>query len=179
MTERPTTDNLQLTTHCVVIRNPASRHSLSDERLEQTLQIARDAGWRVECTTTDHEGHAIEIARDAAAAGAFVRIDMEDHTKTDATLAIGRAVRPINAGHGDSGVVIQAVNYGRYAITGEVASPQVDLDGGNIASGAYTANTKSTPSCKASDYRQPAAGYLVQFNSHYVPHFRGLAYLVK
>jgi len=84
----------------------------------------------------------------------------------------------MNGSHG-TGVVIQAVNYGRYAITGEVASPQVDLDGGNIASGAYTANTKSTPSCKASDYRQPAAGYLVQFNSHYVPHFRGLAYLVK
>jgi proline dehydrogenase len=44
----------------------------------------------------------------AAAHDAFVRIDMEDHTTTDATLAVWRAVRPINAGHGDSGVVIQA-----------------------------------------------------------------------
>ena len=44
----------------------------------------------------------------AATHDAFVRIDMEDHTTTDATLALWRAVRPINAGHGDSGVVIQA-----------------------------------------------------------------------
>jgi proline dehydrogenase len=44
----------------------------------------------------------------AATHDAFVRIDMEDHTTTDATLAIWRALRPINAGRGDSGVVIQA-----------------------------------------------------------------------
>jgi proline dehydrogenase len=44
----------------------------------------------------------------AAAHEAFVRLDMEDHTTTDATLAIWRELRPINAGHGDSGVVIQA-----------------------------------------------------------------------
>jgi proline dehydrogenase len=44
----------------------------------------------------------------AATHDAFVRIDMEDHTTTDATLALWRAVRPINAGHGDSGVVVQA-----------------------------------------------------------------------
>jgi proline dehydrogenase len=41
----------------------------------------------------------------AAAAGAFVRIDMEDHTKTDRTLELWRDLRPVNA---DSGVVIQA-----------------------------------------------------------------------
>jgi Flp pilus assembly protein TadG len=83
----------------------------------------------------------------------------------------------LNGSHG-TGVVIQAVNNGRYAITGEVASPQVDLDGGNLASGPATVNTKGNP-CASSQYTQPAAGYLVQFNSHYVPHFRGLAYLVK
>jgi proline dehydrogenase len=44
----------------------------------------------------------------AATHEAFVRIDMEDHTTTDATLALWRALRPVNAGHGDSGVVIQA-----------------------------------------------------------------------
>jgi proline dehydrogenase len=44
----------------------------------------------------------------AATHEAFVRIDMEDHTATDATLAIWREVRPVNAGHGESGVVIQA-----------------------------------------------------------------------
>ncbi|HZC32049.1 MAG TPA: proline dehydrogenase family protein [Candidatus Bathyarchaeia archaeon] len=48
------------------------------------------------------------IAARAATRDAFVRFDMEDHATTDATLAIWRAVRPINAGHGDSGVVIQA-----------------------------------------------------------------------
>lgn len=41
----------------------------------------------------------------AAATGAFVRIDMEDHTKTDATLALWRELRSVNP---DSGVVIQA-----------------------------------------------------------------------
>jgi proline dehydrogenase len=44
----------------------------------------------------------------AAATETFVRIDMEDHSTTDATLAIWRELRPINAGRGDSGVVIQA-----------------------------------------------------------------------
>jgi len=44
----------------------------------------------------------------AGAHEAFVRLDMEDHTTTDATLAIWRDLRPVNAGRGDSGVVIQA-----------------------------------------------------------------------
>ncbi len=41
----------------------------------------------------------------AARHGAFVRIDMEDHARTDATLAIWRDLRPLNPA---SGVVIQA-----------------------------------------------------------------------
>lgn len=45
------------------------------------------------------------VFRTAADLGAFVRIDMEDHTKTDATLALWRELRPLNP---DSGVVIQA-----------------------------------------------------------------------
>ncbi|MBA2381231.1 MAG: proline dehydrogenase family protein [Chloroflexi bacterium] len=48
------------------------------------------------------------ILERAAATEAFVRIDMEDHTTTDATLTLWRDLRPINAGRGDSGVVIQA-----------------------------------------------------------------------
>ena len=44
----------------------------------------------------------------AAAAGAFVRIDMEDHTTTDATLELWRELRPIMAGSGDVGVVLQS-----------------------------------------------------------------------
>jgi len=54
------------------------------------------------------------VAR-AVETGAFVRIDMEDHTTTDATLALWREVRPIGAtevpvdGEGaDVGVVIQS-----------------------------------------------------------------------
>ncbi len=48
------------------------------------------------------------ILSHAAEVEAFVRIDMEDHTTTDATLALWRELRPLNAGRGDSGVVIQA-----------------------------------------------------------------------
>jgi proline dehydrogenase len=44
----------------------------------------------------------------AASVGAFVRIDMEDHTTTDATLDLWGQLRPVMAGSGDVGVVIQA-----------------------------------------------------------------------
>ncbi|MDQ3407799.1 MAG: proline dehydrogenase family protein [Chloroflexota bacterium] len=45
------------------------------------------------------------IVERAAGLGAFVRIDMEDHTRTDATLDIAR---DLYAQHGDVGVVIQS-----------------------------------------------------------------------
>jgi proline dehydrogenase len=48
------------------------------------------------------------IVTRAATHGSFVRIDMEDHSKTDATLDLWRAVRPFNRASGDTGVVIQA-----------------------------------------------------------------------
>jgi proline dehydrogenase len=44
----------------------------------------------------------------ASASGGFVRIDMEDHTTTDATLEVWRDLRPLMAGSGDAGVVLQA-----------------------------------------------------------------------
>jgi proline dehydrogenase len=44
----------------------------------------------------------------AAGLGAFVRIDMEDHSTTDATLDLWHQLRPLMAGSGDVGVVIQA-----------------------------------------------------------------------
>lgn len=44
----------------------------------------------------------------AADLGAFVRIDMEEHTTTDATLDLWRQVRPVMAGSGDVGLVIQS-----------------------------------------------------------------------
>ncbi len=55
------------------------------------------------------------IVAKAAGMGGFVRIDMEDHPTTDATLALWRAVRPANALNGpidggpDVGIVIQAM----------------------------------------------------------------------
>jgi proline dehydrogenase len=45
------------------------------------------------------------VFRKAAEVGAFVRIDMEDHTRTDQTLDLWRELRPLNL---ESGVVIQA-----------------------------------------------------------------------
>ncbi len=45
------------------------------------------------------------VFRKAAETGAFVRIDMEDHTKTDATLDLWRELRSVDPA---SGVVIQA-----------------------------------------------------------------------
>jgi proline dehydrogenase len=53
-------------------------------------------------------GNVERILARAAEREAFVRIDMEDHATTDATLALWRELRPVNAGRGDSGVVIQA-----------------------------------------------------------------------
>ena len=44
----------------------------------------------------------------ASGAGGFVRIDMEDHTTTDATFALWRELRPLMAGTGEVGVVLQA-----------------------------------------------------------------------
>jgi proline dehydrogenase len=50
------------------------------------------------------------IVAKAVEKGAFVRIDMEDHTTTDATLALWRDVRPSGweSGGADVGVVIQS-----------------------------------------------------------------------
>jgi proline dehydrogenase len=56
-----------------------------------------------------HENIGAIVAR-AVETGAFVRIDMEDHTTTDATLALWRDVRPAGWADGgaDVGVVIQS-----------------------------------------------------------------------
>ncbi len=44
----------------------------------------------------------------ASAAEGFVRIDMEDHSTTDRTLELWHELRPIMAGSGDVGVVLQS-----------------------------------------------------------------------
>jgi proline dehydrogenase len=67
---------------------------LSQMGLELDEDVCRDSLTRI-------------LAR-AADTDAFVRFDMEGHATTDATLAMWRELRSINAGRGDSGVVIQA-----------------------------------------------------------------------
>lgn len=56
----------------LVIRNPASRRALSEQKLRAVLQAARDAGWRIEAVATDAAGHATELARQAAISGVDV-----------------------------------------------------------------------------------------------------------
>lgn len=69
----PATDKPQpANSRCILIRNPASRHGLAGARMEAVLQIAREAGWVIDCVATEHEGHATQIARDAAANGTDV-----------------------------------------------------------------------------------------------------------
>jgi len=81
-----------------------------------------------------------------------------------------------NGSHGTV-VTLQAASTQRYAVTGEVVAPQVDLNGGNLINGAY--NPSNPGLCPANGYVNNTAGLLDQFNPHYVPHWRGLAYLVK
>lgn len=61
-------------TTCLVIRNPASRRSLDDRRLDAAIGVARDAGWDVAISSTAQENHATDLARDAAARGIDVVI---------------------------------------------------------------------------------------------------------
>lgn len=89
-----------------------------------------------------------------------------------------------NGSHGTV-VTLQAVSTSHtppasYAVNGEVVAPQVDINGGNLVNGAYVPSTYPG-ACPASGsgYSNSPAGLLVQFNPHYVPHWRGLAYLVK
>ncbi len=59
-------------TTCLVIRNPASRRSLDERRLNAALKVARADGWDVTVATTEQENHATELARDATARGVDV-----------------------------------------------------------------------------------------------------------
>jgi hypothetical protein len=79
---------------------------------------------------------------------------------------------------------IQAVSTGPYAVEGELISPRVTLQGGNVApsSGTIIASvpngTVGTAGCTGG-YHDNLAGRLVQYNQAYAPQFRGYAYLVK
>ncbi len=85
-------------------RYVATLHALAERDAERNVslkltQMGLDIGHDL-CRDT-----VATVFRTAADLGAFVRIDMEDHTKTDRTLAIWRELRPLNP---NSGVVIQA-----------------------------------------------------------------------
>ena len=70
----------------------------------------------------------------ATATDSFVRFDMEAHPTTDATLGLWRELRPINAGHGDSGVVIQAALRRSAADVGALVGEQARI---RLCKGAY------------------------------------------
>jgi YegS/Rv2252/BmrU family lipid kinase len=53
-------------TTCVLIRNPAARRALDDATLARVLEIARAAGWRIECATSEYPQHPTQLAREAA-----------------------------------------------------------------------------------------------------------------
>jgi YegS/Rv2252/BmrU family lipid kinase len=56
----------------MVVRNPASRGRLDAAALAQAIEVLRRGGWDVTVVETEREGHAIDIARDAAARGVDV-----------------------------------------------------------------------------------------------------------
>ena len=51
----------------LLIRNPASRRQLKPEQLDDAVDVLRSAGWQVTVATTEREGHATDLAREAAA----------------------------------------------------------------------------------------------------------------
>ena len=85
-------------------RYVATLHALAERGLERNVSLKlTQMGLDIDpglCRATVERVFAA-----AASVGAFVRIDMEDHAKTDRTLDLWRAVRPLNPA---SGVVIQA-----------------------------------------------------------------------
>jgi proline dehydrogenase len=78
---------------------------LDDERLDATISIKLTAlGLDLDLDLCRENLEAVVV--DAAARGRFVRIDMEDSSTTDRTLALHRALR--DEGHDNLGVVLQA-----------------------------------------------------------------------
>ena len=83
--------------------------------------------------------------------------------------------------NGSQGADLQltAVSSATYAVTGELIGATMDLYNGGFSAGATPAYNNSR--CSPGGYMQgqSPAGYLVQFNPDFAPHFHGLAYLVK
>jgi proline dehydrogenase len=75
------------------------------ERLQANVSI-KLTGFGLELDPELCLGHVAELLEDAERRGSFVRIDMEDSSTTDATLALYRELRA--RGHDNLGVVLQA-----------------------------------------------------------------------
>ena len=59
-------------TTALLIRNPVSRTRLSDANLAAVIAVAVAAGWQIETISTERDGHATDLAREAAARGVDV-----------------------------------------------------------------------------------------------------------
>lgn len=66
---RPPYDAPSDMTACLLIHNPASRHGGGPRPPHEIIDVVRAAGWRFEVAVTERDGHATELARDAAARG--------------------------------------------------------------------------------------------------------------
>ena len=82
------------------------------------------------------------ILRKAAELDAFVRIDMEDHTKTDETLELWREVRPT---HPATGVVLQSALRRTEADVDAIVIP---WGGGGLCCGIASAVRALNPGCR-------------------------------
>jgi proline dehydrogenase len=81
--------------------------ALADEGLDHNVSLKlSQMGLRLGQSVARENLARILVA--AANLGSFVRIDMEEHTTTDATIDLWRQVRPVMAGSGDVGLVIQS-----------------------------------------------------------------------
>ena len=125
-------------TTCVLIRNPAARHRLDDVALAAAIDVLRSGGWDVTLAETAREGHATEIARDAAERGIDVVVaNGGDGTINEiingiAKTATALAVLPggtANVWAREIGISNKPVEAMRAAVTGE--RRQVDLGSAN------------------------------------------------
>jgi len=107
-----------------------------------------------------------------------------DHTKasplgSSAFQVWGSVVSLDQNGSQGADMQVTAVSSSSYAVTGEFLGATVDLYNGGFSTGATPAY--NSPRCSPGGYKQGQnpAGYLVQFNPDFAPHFHGLAYLIK
>jgi proline dehydrogenase len=78
---------------------------IADEGLDANVSVKLTA-LGLELSLDTCRAHLEEVVRDARDRGSFVRVDMEDSSTTDATLALYRGLR--DAGHENVGVVLQS-----------------------------------------------------------------------